>query len=89
MRKKYAIGADAGGSHISVITMDLEKEAVLRNCKACCVVDNKASADNILASWKSAIEKSISGIDRDTVIGYWHYDAWSFRLYKRDCLVHA
>ena len=69
MRKKYAIGADAGGSHISVITMDLEKETVLRNGKACCVVDNKASADDILDSWKSAIEKSISGIDKDQLSG--------------------
>jgi len=69
MKKKYAIGADVGGSHISVIVMDMEKETILGNCKSCYTVDNKASANEILESWKIAIEKSISGIERDQLSG--------------------
>lgn len=67
--KKYAVGADIGGSHISVIIVDLEKEIILKDCKSCFMVNNKASAGEILDAWKNAIEKSISGIDRNQLSG--------------------
>lgn len=67
--KKFALGADVGGSHISVILVDLEKEVILKNYKSCFKVDNKASAEEILNTWKCAIEKSISGIDRNQLSG--------------------
>jgi glucokinase len=69
MKKKYAIGADTGGSHISVIAMDLEKEVIFDCCYSNSNVDNKASAEEILDIWKTAIEKSIAGIDKDQLAG--------------------
>ena len=69
MTKKYAIGADTGGSHISVIAMDLEKGDIFDCCYSNSNVDNKGSADEILDAWKKAIEKSIAGIDRDQLAG--------------------
>jgi glucokinase len=69
MKKKYAIGADVGGSHISVVAVDLEKEVLLNTSTSCCVVDNKASADEILDAWKCGIEKSLSCIDRNDLAG--------------------
>ncbi|MGQ8336218.1 ROK family protein [Sunxiuqinia sp. A32] len=69
MKKKYAIGVDVGGSHISVLSMDMEKETILKNGKSCCVVDNTASAIEILNSWKDALGKSISDIGQNDLVG--------------------
>jgi len=67
--KKFAVGADIGGSHISVMVVDLEKEVIIKDCKSCFVVDNKASAEEILNAWKNAVEKSIKGIERNQLSG--------------------
>ena len=69
MKKKFAIGADMGGSHISVIAMNLETEEIHDCCFSWNKVDNKGTADEILHSWKVAIERSIAAIDRDQLSG--------------------
>ncbi len=69
MEKKYAIGADAGGSHISAIIVDLESGKVLDECFSGNKVNNKGSADEILNEWKSALEKSLSTVNKVQLAG--------------------
>jgi len=67
--KKYAIGADIGGSHISCAVIDLEKEIIIRESFATQKVDNQASAEDILESWTTALKKSIAVIDKNELAG--------------------
>jgi glucokinase len=67
--KKYAIGADIGGSHISCAVIDLEKETIIRESFATQKVDNQASADDILENWAIALRKSIKHIDSNELAG--------------------
>ena len=67
--KKYAIGADIGGSHISCAVIDLEKEIIIKESFATQKVDNQAPADDILENWTIALKKSLAYIDRDQLAG--------------------
>jgi glucokinase len=67
--KKYAIGVDIGGSHISCAVIDLEKESIIRNSFATQIIDNQASAVDILKNWTTALNKSISYIDCEQLAG--------------------
>ena len=67
--KKYAIGVDIGGSHISCAVIDLEKGNIIRESFATQVVDNQASADDILTNWTIALKKSLSHINKDQLAG--------------------
>lgn len=67
--KKYAIGADIGGSHISCAVIDLEKEIIIKESFATQKVDNQAQADDILESWTNALKKSLAYIDLDQLAG--------------------
>ena len=67
--KKYAIGADIGGSHISCAVIDLEKEIIIKESFATQKVDNQAQADDILESWTNALKKSLTYIDLDQLAG--------------------
>lgn len=62
MRKKYAIGADIGGSHISTVLIDMDKENMLTKSHAEQKVDNQASSAEILKNWAIAIKKSMDFI---------------------------
>jgi glucokinase len=67
--KKFAIGADIGGSHISCAVIDLDKKAIIRESFASQKVDNQASAEDILESWAVALRKSIAHIDKNQLAG--------------------
>src|ERR1035437_10419670 len=67
--KKYAIGVDIGGSHISCAVIDLEKGNIIRESFATHEVDNQASADDILTNWTIALKKSLSYINKDQLAG--------------------
>ena len=67
--KKYAIGADIGGSHISCAVIDMDKEMIIRESFATQKVDNQASAEDILESWSTALRQSISCIDKSQLAG--------------------
>ncbi len=60
MLKKYAIGADIGGSHISTVLVDMETGNLLERSRAEQTVDNQASAYEILDSWAAAIRRTIA-----------------------------
>ncbi len=59
MKKKYAIGADIGGSHISAILVDMENGRMIPESLAGQKVDNQASAEEILNNWAVAIRKTM------------------------------
>jgi glucokinase len=67
--KKYAIGADIGGSHISCAVIDLEKKKVIKTSKAYESVDNQAPAKAILESWAKALRQSIATINPKELAG--------------------
>jgi glucokinase len=67
--KKYAIGVDIGGSHISCAVIDLDKKIILRESLAKQDVDNQASAEDILNNWAVALKKSLSFIDKEQLAG--------------------
>lgn len=59
MKKKYAIGADIGGSHISTILVDMENGSMMKESQAEQKIDNQASAEEILNNWAAAIRKTM------------------------------
>ncbi|MEL7585075.1 MAG: ROK family protein [Prolixibacteraceae bacterium] len=69
MRKKYAVGVDVGGSHISSVLVDLSTGALLKESLSEQKVDNKASAEEILAGWSTAIGKTLDHSDRRDLEG--------------------
>lgn len=67
--KKYAIGVDIGGSHITSTVVDLENRLIVRETVAERPVDNKAEAEVIIAVWSKAIRESLSAIRIDELAG--------------------
>src|ERR1035437_10967731 len=67
--RKYAIGADIGGSHISCAVIDLDKETIIRESFATQKVNNQSSAEDILESWSTALRQSISFINKSQLAG--------------------
>ncbi|MRT93817.1 ROK family protein [Ancylomarina sp. 16SWW S1-10-2] len=67
--KKYAIGTDVGGSHISCALVDLEKGELVEGTHNEGDVDNKADEDTILKGWASVLAKSLSAINKDELAG--------------------
>lgn len=64
-----AIGIDIGGSHISSGAVDLKINQLIPGTCFEAKVDNKASADDILNSWVSAISKTIGQTGKDEIAG--------------------
>lgn len=69
MGKRYAIGVDIGGSHISTVLVDLSKGNMIIGSHAQQKVDNQASADRILFHWSLAIEKTLNKLDDGELLG--------------------
>ena len=67
--KKFAIGADIGGSHISCAAIDLDRKAIVESSITTQAVDNQASAKVILDSWAAALNRSIAAIDMHELAG--------------------
>lgn len=69
MGKRYAIGADIGGSHISTVLVDLSTGSMIIESHAQQKVDNQASADDIFRHWSLAIEKTLSALEGGELMG--------------------
>ena len=67
--KKYAIGVDIGGSHISCAAIDLDNKSILQHTFASRQVDNKAGVEYILNNWILTINESCRAINRDELAG--------------------
>lgn len=69
MKKRYAIGVDIGGSHISSVLVDVSDRKVISESQAEQKIDNKASASEILKSWSIAIKKTLSNTTETELLG--------------------
>ena len=69
MSKKYAIGADIGGSHISTALVDMETGVMLEPSREEQAVNNQASAEEILDSWAAAIGRTMAYAPVDELAG--------------------
>lgn len=67
--KKYAIGADVGGSHLSCALVDLEKGALVEGTRHEGDVDNKADVETILNSWADVLLRCLNAIDKSELAG--------------------
>lgn len=67
--KRYAIGADIGGSHISCALVDMVKGCIMESSRSERKIDNQSSANNILDGWKEALKQAINGFDPDSLSG--------------------
>ena len=67
--KKYAIGADIGGSHISSVLVDMETGRMIPESLAEQKVNNQASADEILNDWAIALRKTMNSVPIDELSG--------------------
>jgi glucokinase len=67
--KTIAIGTDIGGSHISSVAIDFQRQSIIKESLATRVVDNQASAGEILNDWVTTLRKSIAQIDRTRLAG--------------------
>ncbi len=67
--RKYAAGVDIGGSHVSSVLIDIEKNEILKDSYREQKIDNQASADEILERWAGTINSSIEVVGRDLLQG--------------------
>lgn len=73
--KKYAIGADIGGSHITTAVIDLTTAEIIRETKSSIDdINAEGPAESILSAWTNCIQTTISlaskeGINRDAITG--------------------
>ncbi|MFV0607362.1 MAG: ROK family protein [Niabella sp.] len=69
MEKKYAIGADIGGSHISTVLVEIETGTVFAESFAEIKVDNQASATAIFENWAKAIRTTLQYANNKPLTG--------------------
>lgn len=69
MTRKYAVGVDIGGSHISAIIVDLDEGKLIEGSFSEQKVNNQASADQIIKIWSKAIKGSIDHVGVDLIAG--------------------
>ncbi|MGM0619728.1 MAG: ROK family protein [Bacteroidota bacterium] len=69
MKKVYGIGADIGGSHISTAAVELSNGKVLENTNYDISLNNKASSDEIVEKWGTAIQKTIETVQSGDIKG--------------------
>ncbi len=67
--KKYAIGTDIGGSHISCALIDIQQKNIIRESLNNQKVDNQAEAAEILQKWESALNLTMQYASGDELLG--------------------
>ena len=67
--KKFAIGADVGGSHLSCAAVDLDNQVMIDHSIRTIAVDNKASAAEILSKWGEVLLQTIQCIGEENLAG--------------------
>ncbi|GET28046.1 ROK family protein [Prolixibacter sp. SD074] len=67
--KRYAIGADIGGSHINCALVDLVKGCIVDTNRSERKIDNQASDNDILEGWENALNQIVIGLDPDCLSG--------------------
>jgi glucokinase len=69
MKKKYAIGADIGGSHISCAAIDLVSGKILKDTLTEREVNNQAQANVIISVWSDALAAVLAKVPFGEVKG--------------------
>lgn len=64
-QKKYSIGCDIGGSHISCAIIDVDLGTIIENSEVSVKVDNLSVKEVILESWELAIANCIDKLPKD------------------------
>ena len=59
MDGQIGVGVDVGGSHVTSGAVDIKKLTIVKGSIFSVKIDNKASKDDILENWSSAINKTI------------------------------
>ncbi len=67
--KKYAIGADIGGSHISCAAVDIVNGVIISESHKHVEVNNKASANDILDKWAEALIYTANEVGIENIEG--------------------
>jgi glucokinase len=67
--KSYAIGTDIGGSHISCALINLQEKSLLKDSITKQQVNNQATAIEILEKWRIALQKTLSLISKNDLVG--------------------
>ncbi len=68
-KKRYIIGVDVGGSHLSAVVIDLVSEQILESSFITSKVDKNGSSAEILAVWSDALNQTLSKINPQQLIG--------------------
>lgn len=61
--RKYAVGIDIGGSHISAVLINTQSREVLKESFAEQDINNKADATDIFSRWADTIKEAASRVD--------------------------
>ena len=69
MKEINAIGVDIGGSHISSAVVKLTDGSLLENTRYDISLNNKASSDEIIEKWGTAIQKTIETVEARKIKG--------------------
>ena len=67
--KKYSIGVDIGGGHISCALVDLKTGKIIDDSLVSENIDNKGTAEEILNGWSGALKQVISKVEVDELAG--------------------
>lgn len=67
--KDISIGVDIGGSHITCAAIDLRAGRLIAGTEKRAAVNHRDAADDILAAWASAINRSIGQIEAERLAG--------------------
>ena len=67
--RRYSIGSDIGGSHISCALVDMFEGQIFAESRIEKDIDNKANADVILNGWTEALQGTISRVGADNIAG--------------------
>lgn len=67
--RPITIGADIGGGHILSAAVDTEKKQIIDSSRSYIKVDNKGSVDEIMKTWSSSLNATISSVSGDHIAG--------------------
>lgn len=67
--KKYSIGVDIGGGHISCAVVDLQTGEIVDDGLVSENIDNKGTAEAILNGWANTLSQIIATVDLDELAG--------------------
>jgi glucokinase len=67
--RRYVIGTDIGGSHVSAILVDMRLKCIVAKSFSKKIVNSHESANTILTQWAKAILEAGSVVDKSEILG--------------------